>query len=156
MMLDAGNLGILDTRTLTRECPKDATLGAFWTVTVERVKDNPRRLTLTMDGEYLGSYGDFTNGMTATEKMSFLKQDDAYLSGGLATPNGGFGEDVWDRVSLMGNVLTYLACENGFIERYEKLSNEAPRIDQQTLTQVWKQKKRTGELLDPAYGRRGP
>jgi len=155
MMLDAGNLGILDTRTLTRECPKDATLGAFWTVAVERAKDNPRRLTLTMEGEYLGSYGDFASGMKATEAMTFLKQDDAYLSGGLATPNGGFGEDVWDRVSLMGNVLTYLSCENGFIERYEKLSNENPRIDQLSLNQVWQHKKQTGELLDPAYGRRG-
>lgn len=155
MMIDAGNLGVLDTRSLTKECPKDATLGAFWTVTVERDKSNPRRVALTMDGEYLGSYGDFTNGMKATEAMTFVKKDDAFLSGGLATPNGGFGEDVWDRVSLMGNVLTYLSCENGFIERYEKVSNDPPRIDRLGLNEVWQKKKQTGELLDPAYGRRG-
>jgi len=155
MMLDAGNLGILDIRTLTQECPKDARLGAFWTVTLERLKDNPRRVSLSMAGEYIGSYGDFTKGMTATEAMSFLKHDDAYLSGGLVTPNGGFGEDVWDRISVMGNVLTYLSCANGFIERFEKVSNDPPRIEQMTLAQVWQKKKQTGELLDPAYHRRG-
>lgn len=155
MMLDAGNLGILDIKTLTQECPKDARLGAFWTVTIERLKDNPRRVSLAMDGEYVGSYGDFTKGMTATEAMSFLKHDDAYLSGGLITPNGGFGEDVWDRISVMGNVLTYLSCANGFIERFEKVSDDPPRLDQMTLAQVWQRKKQTGELLDPAYHRRG-
>lgn len=153
MMLDFGNLGVLDTRALTQECPKDARMSAFWDVTVE-LSRTEQRVSLKLDGEYIGSYGEFAKGMRATEAMAFLKKDDAYLSGGLATPNGGMGEDVWDRISLMGGVLTYLSCANAYIERYIKQSDEQPQIDTLSLKEMWEQKKKTGELLDPTYGRR--
>jgi len=153
MVLDAGNLGVLDVRSLTHECPKDACLGAFWTVSID-TPDDGRQARLTMDGDYLGSYGEFSEGMKATEAMTFLLRNGVYLSGGLTTPNGGMGEDVWDRVSLEKNLLIYLSCKNAYVERYVKLSSERPLVDGLALRDAWIKKKQTGELLDPAYGRR--
>jgi hypothetical protein len=148
MMLDAGNLSVLDTMALTHECIKDACLGALWSVAIERAPDG-HHVDIVMDGEYLGSYGDFASGMRAVEKTTFLKEDDAYLAGGLVTPNGVHGQDTWDRISLMGGVLTYLSCKGGYIERYVKRSAGRPLVDNLPLWDAWMQKKRNGELSDP-------
>jgi hypothetical protein len=155
MMLDHGNLGILDIKKLTTECNKDAKLGAFWTVLIE-TEEGGRRISLSMDGEYIGSYGEFPQGMRATESTSFIKKDDAYLAGNLTTPDGGkTSKDLWERVSLMGDVLTYLSCKVRFIDRYVKRSSARPFVEEMTLQQVWEKMKKTGELRDPHYRRNG-
>ena len=151
MMLDAGNLDVLDPLTKTMECPKDASLGAFWRVKV-RTGEQGREVSLTMDGDYQGSYGEFLKGMTFTEVTAFVKRADAYLAGGLVTPAGGMGkQDVWDRISLMGGELIYLSCKDAYIEQYTKVGDDRPRVDGLSLAEAWQGKKSRGEMLNPSY-----
>jgi hypothetical protein len=151
MMLDAGNLDVLDPLIKTMECPKDASLGAFWKVKV-RSGQRGHEVALIMDGDYVGSYGEFQKGMSFTEETSFVKRADAYLAGGLVTPAGGMDkQDVWDRVSLMGGELIYLSCKEAYIEQYVKVGDDRPRVDGLSLAEAWQGKKARGEMLDPSY-----
>jgi hypothetical protein len=151
MMLDAGNLDALDPLYKTMECPKDASLGAFWKVKVSTGVQG-REVSLMMDGDYQGSYGEFQKGMTFTEVTSFVKRNDAYLAGGLVTPAGGMGkQDVWDRISLMGRELIYLSCKDAFVEQYVKVADDRPRVDGVSLGEAWLGKKTRLEMLNPSY-----
>ncbi len=151
MMLDAGNLDVLDPLTKTMECPKDASLGAFWKVKL-RTGEQGREASLIMDGDYQGSYGEFQKGMAFTEVTSFVKRADAYLAGGLVTPAGGMGkQDVWDRISLMGGELIYLSCKEAYIEQYVKVADDRPRVDGLALDDAWRGKKSRGEMMNPSY-----
>jgi hypothetical protein len=151
MMLDAGNLDVLDPLAKTMECSKDASLGAFWKVKV-RTGQQGREVSLVMDGDYQGSYGEFKKGMAFTEVTSFVKRADAYLAGGMVTPAGGMGkQDVWDRISLMGRELIYLSCKDAYIEDYIKVGDDRPRVDEVPLADAWARKKSRGEMMDPSY-----
>jgi len=148
MLVDYGNLSILDPQAATRACPADATVSAFWEVRVERLDD--RSLALRMDGEYFGSYGDFLEGIDATESASFYRYGDQYLAGKLVSPAGGQGapDDVWDRISLRDGVLTYVSCTGRFIDRYVKRS-EVLEVDGRSLREVWERRKSDGTMLEP-------
>jgi hypothetical protein len=113
-----------------------------------------------MDGQYFGSYGDFLKGITATEKAAFLKRRDDYLSGGVVSPAGGQGipDDVWDRIGLSADTLTYVSCANGYIDRYVKRSSSEPRLDGLPLEEAWRKRVHEGSILvpvpvEPGWGR---
>ncbi len=148
VLIDYGNLEVLDPLNRCAACLADATVSALWEVTVE-----PRgeAIELIMAGEYYGSYGEFQKGVRATERSSFLRRGGQYLSGKLVTPGGGFGQadDVWDRVGLAGDTLTYVSCEGLYVERYVKVGTETPRLDGLPLREAWARRKQEGSLLRP-------
>ena len=149
VLIDFGNLGILDPLELTLACPKDATVAALWEVTIR--KTTPHRLALIMDGEYFGSYGDFLHGVYQTERSSFAKLEGKYLSGRLVTPSGGkrMEDQNWDRVDFTDASLTYVSCEGRYLERYDKISDETPLLDGVSLRDGWAKRKADGSLLVP-------
>lgn len=149
VMIDYGNLGILDPLELTVACPKDATVAALWDVTIHRT--TPHRLALVMEGEYFGSYGDFRHGLYDTERSSYTRLEGKYLSGRLVTPSGikHFPGDNWDRVDLTENSLVYVSCEGRYVERYYKISDEKPLLDGAPLREAWEHRKQAGTLLVP-------
>lgn len=150
LMLDKGNLRILDPLEGCKACEADAALGALWDVRVV-MDTNRERVSLTMAGDYLGSYGDFKKGVRATETATFVKNDGAYLAGHLVSPAGGQGipDDVWDRIGLTNDTLVYVSCKGRFIDRFEKLSSDKPLIDGLSLVETWQKAKREGWLLNP-------
>lgn len=149
MLVDYGNLSVLDPRSATDACPAHATVSAHWQVSVDEEADD--HLSLVMDGEYFGSYGDFLEGVHATESATFYRHDGRYLAGRLVSPAGGQGipDDVWDRIALVDGVLTYVSCQGRFIDRYVKVSDEPPRIDGLTLSEAWERRKARGATLEP-------
>lgn len=149
VMIDYGNLGILDPLELTVACPKDATVAALWDVTISRT--TPYRLALVMEGEYFGSYGDFRHGVYETERSSYTRLEGKYLSGRLVTPSGSkhLPDDNWDRVDLTEGSLVYVSCEGRYVERYYKISDEKPLLDGAALREAWEQRKQAGTLLVP-------
>ena len=149
LLIDYGNLSVLDPLGLTAECLADATVAALWDVEVRAV--DPQRIDLIMSGEYFGSYGDLRQGVQATEKSSYFRYGESYLSGRLSTPSGGaaFPDDVWDRVDFSDESLTYISCKNGYIERYFKNSDDKPTLDGQPLREAWNQRKQSGSLIVP-------
>lgn len=153
LLLDRGNLGNLDPVGDCEECQKQAAMGALWKVTIRREDD--RSISLTMDGDYLGSYGDFQKGVRATERTVFVKHGSRYLAGSLVSPAGGQGvpDDVWDRVDLSPNDFTYVACKGRYIDRYAKVSNVRPLPEGKTLAQQWEKKKLDGSLVNPPVRR---
>ena len=162
LMLDRGNLGNMDPLAKCKACLADAAVGALWKVKIAREKDRPR-VTLVMDGDYLGSYGEFVKGMRHTETTTFARYGDVYLAGKLTSPSGveGGPDDVWDRISLTDDVLTYVSCRGGFIDRFVKRSSARPRVDGLDLEQTWARRKADGSLLRPvpvarSAGRRRP
>lgn len=155
LMLDKGNLSVLDPLNGCRACEADAAMGALWEVHVANVDDE--RIVLKMAGDYLGSYGDFRKGVRATEAAAFVKNGTNYLSGHLVSPAGGQGmpDDVWDRIGLSGDTLTYISCTGGFVDRFEKLSSEKPDVDGLSLADAWVKAKKDGWLLKPPPVHRG-
>jgi hypothetical protein len=156
MMLDKGNLGILDPLGACKACEADAALGALWQVRLLGRADRGA-ISLSMAGDYVGSYGDFRKGIKATESASFIKNGDSYFAGSLSSPAGGQGvpDDVWDRIGLTRDSLVYVSCRGGFIDRFEKLADERPLIGGLTLAQAWEQVKQAGWLLNPPRVRPG-
>lgn len=149
LLLDRGNLGTMDPNGKCEECQEAAAMGALWDVRVQRGKDG--EVTLIMDGEYVGSYGEFRKGVKAVEKMTFIRQGGRYLSGHLVSPAGGDGnpDDVWDRIELNGQEFTYVSCKNRYFDKYTKLSSDKPTVDGQSLAATWAQKKSDRSLLEP-------
>lgn len=156
LMLDRGNLGVLDPLEACKACKADASLGALWTVSVTRSPDR-QMVTLTMAGDYLGSYGDFVKGVHATETAVFVRNGDRYVAGRLVSPAGGQGmpDDVWDRIGLEDGRLTYVSCRGGFIDRFEKLSGGTPDVEGLALGPAWDKAKRDGWLVNPLPVKRG-
>lgn len=149
VLIDYGNLAVLDPLGLTAECPADATVAALWEVEIS--KKDEQQLALVMVGEYFGSYGDLRRGMTATEKSFFYRYAQNYLSGRLSTPSGGevFPDDVWDRVDFNAENLIYVSCKNGYMERYVKSADVTPALDGLPLREAWANRKKTGSLIVP-------
>jgi hypothetical protein len=149
MMIDYGNLSVLDPLGLAAACRADATVAALWKVRITR--EGNSTVLLAMDGQYFGSYGDFQKGVVATEKASFLRRQDEYLSGGVVSPAGGQGmpDDVWDRIGLSADTLTYVSCEGGFIDRYVKQSSSEPSVDGAPLQIAWEKRVKDGAVLLP-------
>ena len=119
LLIDRGNLAALDPLALCPECLADATLGALWDVRIEAKATGIPSISLSMAGEYKGSYGDFRQGVTATEQAEFYKEGDVYFAGDLTSPAGGadIPDDVWDRIGLTESVLTYVSCRGRFVDR---------------------------------------
>lgn len=158
LMIDRGNLGVMDPLGACKACEADASLGALWTVEIE-APEQGRQVSLRMHGEYLGSYGDFRKGVTATEQTTFFRHRDAYFAGNLTSPAGGQGmpDDVWERIGLTEDTLTYVSCRGGYIDRFEKLSGERPLVGGAALADAWARVKRDGSLLNPPHvGSRQP
>lgn len=149
VLIDYGNLEVLDPLSRCAACLADATVSAQWDVTVAApAKD---AIELVMAGEYFGSYGEFQHGIKATERSSFMRRGGQYLSGRLATPGGGYGmpDDVWDRIELTGDTLIYVSCKGLYVERYVKVSAETPRLDGLPLREAWAKRKKDGSVLRP-------
>ena len=153
MMIDLGNLSPLDPLHLCAACLADASVGAIWKVNIG-TDASKRAVHLKMDGQYLGSYGDFRKGMTATEETRFYRYGSAFLAGQLLSPAGGQGvaDDTWDRISLASGVLTYTSCKNGFIDRFVKVSDSKPLVKGLELGDAWRVIKDSGVLLNPPRG----
>ncbi len=149
VLIDYGNLAVLDPLALTAECQADATVAALWEVEIQ--KQEGQKLALIMKGEYFGSYGDLRQGVTATEQSYFYRYADDYLSGRLSTPSGGaaFPDDVWDRVKFDAESLIYVSCKNGYMERYVKVADERPALDGLPLREAWQGRKKNGSLIVP-------
>lgn len=154
LMLDRGNLSNMDPLERCKACLADATVGALWKVDL-RVQDDGKTVALTMDGDYLGSYGDFTKGLQATEKTVFMKQDKTYFAGNLLSPAGGRGlpDDMWDRISLTDDLLVYVSCRSRFVDRFVKLTSGKPLVDGLKLPEAWDVRKKDGSLLNPSLAR---
>lgn len=155
LMLDKGNLKILDPLEGCKACEADAAMGALWQVQIKATEDR-QIVLLSMAGDYLGSYGDFRKGVRATETAAFAKNNTSYLAGHLVSPAGGQGmpDDVWDRIGLTRDTLTYVSCTGGFVDRFEKLSNDKPIVDGLSLAETWRKAKKDGWLLKPPPVRR--
>ena len=85
----------------------------------------------------------------------FLAGDAAHAS----SPAGGQGvpDDVWERIGLTADTLTYVSCRGGYIDRFEKLANDRPLVDGVVLAEAWKRVKQDGSLLKPPHvGARRP
>ena len=151
MMIDLGNLTSLDPLHRCPACLADATVGALWKVSISSEGES---VHLKMDGEYLGSYGDFRKGMTATEETRFYQYGPAFLAGHLRSPAGGqgLGDDNWDRISLVDGVFTYTSCKSGFIDRFVKISDTKPVLKGLELREAWHAIKESGALLNPPRG----
>lgn len=152
MMIDYGNLSVLDPMGFSAACRADATVAALWKVRISRSEGEPgKTVSLVMDGQYFGSYGDFQKGITATEQTAFMRRGDEYLSGGIVSPAGGQGmpDDVWDRVGLSPDTLTYVSCAGGFIDRYVKRASGEPRVDGMPLAAAWEKRVKEGSILVP-------
>ena len=149
MLIDYGNLSVLDPMNFSAACLADATVEAMWDVEIGR-KD-PASVSLVMAGEYFGSYGDFLKGVTATESSSFSQYGQGFLSGKLTTPGGGQGveDDVWDRIGLSEGTLTYVSCQGGYVERYLKISDERPLVEGMSLRENWEKRKQDGSVVRP-------
>lgn len=149
MMIDYGNLSVLDPLGFSAACRADATVAALWQVRIAR--EPGKTVSLIMDGQYFGSYGDFLKGITATEQTAFMRRRDEYLSGGIVSPAGGQGmpDDVWDRVGLTLDTLTYVSCAGGFIDRYVKRASGDPRVDGMPLQVAWEKRVKEGSILVP-------
>lgn len=149
MMIDYGNLSVLDPLGFSAACRADATVAALWKVRIAR--EPGKTVSLIMDGQYFGSYGDFLKGITATEQTAFMRRADEYLSGGIVSPAGGQGmpDDVWDRVGLSLDTLTYVSCAGGFIDRYVKRASGEPRVDGMPLQVAWEKRVKEGSILVP-------
>lgn len=154
LMIDRGNLSNMDPLERCKACLADATVGALWNVDI-RLKDEGKTVALTMGGDYLGSYGDFTKGLQATEKTVFMKQNGTYLAGNLLSPAGGQGlpDDMWDRISLTDDLLVYVSCRSRFVDRFVKLASGKPLVDGLTLPEAWEVRKKDGSLLNPSLAR---
>jgi hypothetical protein len=150
MMIDHGNLRSLDYRRVCPACLADASVGALWKVTITPDAAG-RSVHLKMDGDYLGSYGDFRKGIQATEQTRFHRYGGVFLAGQLKSPAGGQGleDDTWDRVTLTSDVFTYTSCKNGFIDRFVKLPDEQPIVAGRRLPDAWQAIKASGILLNP-------
>jgi hypothetical protein len=150
LMLDRGNLSNMDPLGKCKACLADAAVGALWEVAIT-TSDDRKRVDLVMDGDYLGSYGDFTKGMRHTERASFVRYRDIYLASDLTSPAGGQGlpDDVWDRISVTRDVIVYVSCKGGFLDRFIKVSNDRPLVDGRDLRQVWAVRKVDGSLVSP-------
>jgi hypothetical protein len=150
MMIDHGNLRSLDYRRVCAACLADASVGALWKVTITPDAAG-HSVHLKMDGDYLGSYGDFRKGIQATEQTRFHLYGGVFLAGQLKSPAGGQGleDDTWDRVTLTSDVFTYTSCKNGFIDRFVKLSDEQPNVSGRRLPDAWRAIKDSGILLNP-------
>jgi hypothetical protein len=155
LMLDRGNLSNMDPLERCKACLADATVGALWKVDI-RTQADGKTVALTMDGDYLGSYGDFAKGLQATEKTVFMRQDGTYLAGNLFSPAGGQGlpDDMWDRISLTDDVLVYVSCRSRFVDRFVKLTSGKPLIDGLKLPEAWEVRKKDGSLLNPSLARK--
>jgi hypothetical protein len=153
MMLDLGNLSSLDPLRMCPACLADASVGALWKVSILHDPAGPS-IHLKMEGDYLGSYGDFRKGVTATEETRFYGYGPAYLAGKLSSPAGGQGvsDDTWDRISLANGVLTYTSCKGGFIDRFVKVSDKKPFVKGLELSEAWPGIKQSGVLLKPPRG----
>lgn len=151
LMIDRGNLTVMDPLGACRACKADASLGALWQVRIRATDDG--RVALQMAGDYLGSYGDFRRGVQATEETTFFRYGDHYVAGSLTSPAGGQGipDDVWERVGLTRDTLTYVSCRGGYIDRFEKLSHDRPAVEGRSLPAAWAQVKRDGTLLNPPH-----
>jgi hypothetical protein len=158
LMIDRGNLSVMDPLGACKACAADASLGALWKVRVD-APEGRRQVSLKMDGEYLGSYGDFRKGLKATEQTTFFRHGDTYLAGSLTSPAGGQGmpDDVWERIGLTADTLIYVSCRGGFIDRFEKLADDKPLVAGASLADAWARVKRDGSLLRPPHvGSRRP
>ena len=149
VLIDYGNLEVLDPLSRCAACLADATVSALWEVTVEAPTEES--LELIMAGEYFGSYGEFQQGVRATERSSYVRRGGQYLSGRVVTPGGGYGkaDDVWDRIGLANDNLIYVSCKGLYVERYVKVSAETPRLDGRQLREAWAKRKQDGSLLKP-------
>jgi hypothetical protein len=150
MMIDRGNLRQLDPMAACKECLADASVGAYWKVSISR---KGGAAFLSMAGEYRGSYGEFVKGITATEESTFLRVGENYMGGNLVSPAGGpeYPDDTWDSIGLSSNVLTYVSCKNGFVDRFEKISDQTPTVDGRTLEEEWALRKKDGSLVRPPH-----
>jgi hypothetical protein len=149
MLIDYGNLSVLDPMNFAAACLADATVEAMWDVQIGRKE--PASVSLVMNGEYFGSYGDFLKGIHATESSVFAQFGQGFLSGKLTTPGGGQGveDDVWDRIGLSAGTLTYVSCTGGYVERYVKISDERPLIEGMSLRENWEKRKQDGSVVRP-------
>jgi hypothetical protein len=104
-----------------------------------------------MDGDYLGSYGDFRNGVQAVEQTHFHRYGSVFAAGQLKSPAGGQGleDDTWDRITLTSDVFTYTSCKNGFIDRFVKVSSDRPKVAGLQLPAAWQAIKASGMLVNP-------
>lgn len=150
-LFDHGILTDMDPQGVCELCNEEAAVGAYWDVEIRKEED-PRLLTLIMKGEYLGSFADFREGITATETMTFTRFGDRYLASYLVTPAGGQGmpDEVWERIGLTGDYFTFVFCGRRSIDRYRKVSAERPRVGGLDLKNAWVEKKASGQLLNPS------
>jgi hypothetical protein len=151
LMIDKGNLHSMDYLRICPACLADASVGALWKVTITP-DSGAHSIHLKMDGDYLGSYGDFRKGVQAVEQTHFHRYGDVFVAGQLKSPAGGQGleDNTWDRVTLAGDAFTYMSCKNGFIDQFVKLSNGKPTVGGVRLQDAWPAIKASGVLLNPS------
>jgi hypothetical protein len=150
MMIDRGNLHALDYLRVCPACLADASVGALWKVTISPDAGG-HSIHLKMDGDYLGSYGDFRRGVQAVEQTHFHRYGGVFVAGLLKSPAGGQGleDDTWDRVTLTGSEFIYTSCKNGFVDRFVKLSGGRATLSGVRLPEAWETVKASGVLINP-------
>lgn len=72
-------------------------------------------------------------GIRDVKGALFSELDNVFVSAEKASPNPA----SWDRVILADNVLIYVSCKQGMVERYAKASNQKPLVEGLNIKAYW-------------------
>ena len=111
--------------------PKLQALG-FWEMAISL--KNKMSLSLGMSEGASGFYE--SPAVTALKEADFAELQNTFVSINKAPKSEG-----WDRVILGDNVLLYVSCRRGIIERYVRVSSETPQVDGMPVKAYWQKLK---------------
>lgn len=144
-----------------------ATTGAYWSVSIKPAPAEPASqghpgVTLALAGDYHGTGNDYPpNGFRFTETGTFYRHGTAYTTlhpwhaPPQATPSTGAGvpsapDTLVDAVFITGGdadasgrgkaawpTLTFVACQDGVVDRYVKVDDAIPVVGGKTLKTAW-------------------
>ncbi len=109
--------------------PPEKPEAAFWSIQLAQTSLN--RLAMTARGHALGPV--LQARTREVSGIEFFEKSGVFASVMPKTSESG----RWDRIVLSEDSLTYVSCVDGIVERYAKVSSQAPVVDGVSLREYW-------------------